>query len=145
MMLYNSNGATYPDRSTYWRPISTPILKDLEKLVTPRFNPETQQVLSGEVLFGMATSVVTTQEPGFQEKYAQYIRYAAHAGSVAAQGIVGRLLGVRNTTSAEDDRMRLSWLENAVSMGSLVAAEDLQKLDAGLLEVSRGNFRDKGG
>ncbi len=145
MTLYNSNGATYPDRSTYWRPISTPILKDLEKLVTPRFHPETQQVLSGEVLFGMATSVVTTQEPGFQEKYAQYIRYAAHAGSVAAQGIVGRLLGVRNTTSTEDYRMRLSWLENAVSMGSLVAAEDLQKLDAGLLEVSRGKFRDTGG
>ena len=145
MTLSDSNGATYADRSTYWRPISTPVLKDLEKLVTPHFRPEIQQVLTGEVLFGMATSVVSTKEPGFQEKYAQYIRYAAHAGSVAAQGIVGRLLEVRNATSAEKDQVRLSWLENAASMGSLVAAEDLQKLDAGLLEVSRGRFRDKGG
>lgn len=145
LTFHNSNRLTYRDRPIYWRPISAPVLGDLEKLIIPDFRPDIQQVLTGEVLFGMAASVVSARQPEFREKYAQYIRYAAHAGSVAAQGIVGRLLEARSATSAEDDQVRLSWLETAVSTGSLVAAEDLQKLDAGLLEISRKTFRDKGG
>ena len=98
------------------------VLHDLEKLIAPEFCPGSQQVLTGEVLFGMATAVALRQEPGYQEKFARYIRFAAHAGSVAAQGIVGRLLEAYNNTSTEDNQVRIGWLGNAVSLGSLVAA-----------------------
>ena len=139
------NGAMYPDRYTYWRQMDSSILKDLEKLVTPQFRPESQQVLTGEILFGMATALAINHPQGFQKKYTQYVRYAAHAGSVAAQGIVRRLLQAHNINSAEKDRVQLGWLESAVNTGSLVAAEDLKRLDVGQFKVCRGKFRDKGG
>ena len=139
------NGATYPDRSTYWRQMDDSILKDLEKLVTPQSRPESQQVLTGDILLGMATALAMRQPQGFQKRYTEYVRYAAHAGSVAAQGIVGRLLQAHNIASAENDQVQLGWLENAVNTGSLVAAEDLKRIDVGLFKACRERFRNRGG
>ena len=137
--------AYYKDTPSYWSGLSPTVFSDLEKYIDAQFDLEKQTALPGEVLLGMASTIACRQEPGFHEKYVQYVRYAAHASSVSAQGIIGRLFEAIGLLDTESRQVRVGWLQEAVSTGSLIAGEDLNRIDPTLYDSSKRAFREMGG
>ena len=129
----------------FWQLLDVPLLTELEQLVTIDFDPIKQQVLSGELLFGMATAKALHRDVGFQKTYARYVIYAAHAASVAAQGIANRIVAAKYVSRQEIDRTILKWLQNAVSTGSMTAIEDLRIMYPEHIHEAKQTFRKKGG
>lgn len=130
---------------SFWHSLGRPLLEDLENYITPDFDPKEQQSLSGEALFGMAAAVASFRDPGYQNKYARYVVYAAHAMLPAAEGIVGRLLEALNLVDQENYDTRLNWLRKAVSNGSLTAAEDMAHKCPEYFGEAKQAFRKNGG
>lgn len=133
------------DVADFWQNLDIPLLAELEQSVTVDLDPTEQRVLSGEVLFGMAASNALYRNAGFQKKYTRYVIYAAHAASLAAQGIANRILAAHHLLEQVDDNIRLRWLQNAISTGSLIAVEDMKVLHPEHLQEARQNFRRRGG
>lgn len=133
------------DVAKFWQNLDIPLLAELEQFITTDFDPTRQRVLSGEILFGMAASNALYRNTGFQKKYTLYVIYAAHAGSLAAQGIAKRILTSHDLAGREDGNIRLGWLQNAISTGSLTAVEDIKLLYPEHLQEAKQTFRKQGG
>lgn len=101
----------------------------------------------GETLFGMAIRLTMNRKPGFEEKILNYVGEAAKTSYLPAQAIVKRLYEAHGKSLATiaDDQMVETWLFKAVSTGSFVAAEDLEKLNPNLLQKAKAAFRIAGG
>ena len=129
----------------FWQSLDLPLLAELEQLVTVDFDPIKQQVLSGEILFGMATAKAVYRDVGFQKTYARYVIYAAHAASIAAQGIANRIVAAKYVSGQETDKTILKWLQNAVSAGSMTAIDDMRIMYPEHVQGAKQTFRNKGG
>lgn len=84
---------------------------------------------------------------GFEKKILTYTGAAAKASYVPAQAIIGRLYKAHGHSLATiaDDELAETWLFNSASTGSLIAAEDLAKLNPKLLQKAKATFREAGG
>lgn len=128
----------------FWNNLDLSLLEDLENCITPGFDP-VQQLVPGEALFGMATSVASFRQPGSLTKYSRYIIYAAYASLPAAEGIGVRILEALDLVDQESPEILLNWVRKAVSTGSLAAAEDMARLHPEYLPEAKQAFRDSGG
>lgn len=131
--------------SNFWGLLERPLFEDLETYITSDFDSKQQQSLPGEALFGMAAHIASRRYPEFQKKYARYIQYAAHASLPAAEGIGGRVLEALDLVDQENHDTMLSWLREAVSTGSLTAAEDMARESPECLREAKQAFRKHGG
>lgn len=138
-------GTSYSGSLDFWNKLDVNVFSELEANVSPAFNPLQKQMLSGDVLFGIASATAFYHTPGFQEKYARCIAYAAEASVPAAQGIADRLLFMICFDGCRDDFTTRNWLWNAVSTGSLVAEEDLARRHPEYCREAKQVFRTSGG
>ena len=132
-------------KAEFWHIIDTPLLAELESLITSNYDPTQHHTVSGETLFGMAASVASYRKPGYQQKYARYILYAAQKSFPAAEGIANRIIDVHGPFGYQEPISRLHWLKDAVRTGSLIAGEDLASSDAARFQEAKSNFRRSGG
>ena len=143
--LPQKTGQNKLDVAKFWQSLDIPLLAELEQFVTIDFDPIKQQVLSGELLLGMAAAKAVHRDVGFQKTYARYVIYAAHAASAAAQGIANRIEPTNYISGQETDNTRLNWLQNAVGAGSMTAIEDMRVMYPEHLQEAKQTFRKKGG
>lgn len=136
---------SHVDIANFWSFLDRPLLAELETYIGPDFDPAKQQTLSGEILFGMAVAVASYRSPGFQQKFVRYVSYAAQASDLSAQGIVCRILEAHGMAEKENESIKLDWLQQAASTGSLAAAEDLMRIDPPRFRAARIAFRRSGG
>ena len=101
------------------------------------------------VLFGMALGYFQNAYPSMG---LEYLRAAVRAGSNPAKGIIFRIAcatkQLKILSAADEEEMecqRQSWLFDAASSGSLVAASDLRLISPSQYETAWDLFRHRGG
>ena len=133
------------DHTTFWNRLDRGLLNELEAKIPSEIVPQTSKLFPGETWFGMAASVVHYADPGFKEKHLIYNLNAAYASLPAAQGIIGRLLQASGWSSNPDQETQVAWLVASVSTGSLIAADDLARMDEQAYQQADSVFRKLGG
>ena len=128
-----------------WSVLDPSLVEDLETYITQHLDAKQQQSLPGETWFGLAERIAVRRPPGFQKKYARYIKEAAHASSSAAEGIGGRVLEALKLADQENNDTKLIWLRKAISTGSLSAMEDMMRVCIEYLPEAKQSFRRSGG
>lgn len=134
----------------FWTSIDTNTLSQLDLEYHALGRLEGVSILPySHVLFGMALGFFhnLAPSPGFK-----YVHAAARAGSNAARGVVYRLacatehFDILSAVDKEDlEAKRGSWLFDAASSGSLVAASDLRSISTSRYKAARNLFRRRGG
>lgn len=129
---------------SYWNNLDFTVFEQLEQNFV---DTDTGSLFPSETLFGMAVRHTVSRRPGFEKKILTYIGAAAKASYLPAQAIIGRLYKAHGHSLAAiaNDGLAETWLSNAASTGSLIAAEDLAKLNPSLLQTARASFRKAGG
>lgn len=131
---------------TYWIGLERMALDQLEQQLIdtkaaggPGFPSET--------LFGMAICLTVHRGQGFGKRILNYMGEAAKASYFPAQAIVKRLYEAHEQPlfTIANDQLVETWLFNAASTGSLIAAADLAKANPALLQKAKASFRKSGG
>lgn len=105
--------------------------------------------ISNDVLFGMAIHVLVQANEYHHLKAVTYFEAAARSSSISAQAVFQRIsdvakcdLDLQMSLSSDDRRQ---WLFNGVTSGSLIAMEDLRRLDPLMAGAAVQEFRVMGG
>ena len=142
------------DEHKFWTTIDPGLLSRLNSEYDALGELKSSYTLPHNVLFGMALGNFQPAFPvtGFPSLGMRYLRAAAEAGSNAAKGIIYRLSQATESIGilAVADRQALeahreSWLYDAASSGSLIAAADLQRTSPSKRDTAWSDFRDRGG
>ena len=99
-----------------------------------------------QILFGMAITSIFRSKPGYRARSVEYALAAARLSSTPAQAIITRLLQAVPEFSAKPSRKETEdWLYNGAKTGSLIAMEDLRKLNLAAAAQAREEFVQNGG
>lgn len=131
----------------YWARIDPLALQLIEESVAKTRTGYAQYATPGETLYGITLDVLIFRKPDFVDKVLEYTLAAAKNFYMPAQAVCEQLFHAHGRALPDDidETIRLQWLFNAASTGSVFAFKFLWKRDQAQAKLARRVFGHRGG